>query len=110
MNRLLSITLLSLAGATAFAAAPEEFTLTIKNHAFEPKEITIPAGQKVKLLVVNKDSTPAEFESKQLSREKVIPGNSAGTINIGPLKPGRFSFVEEYHEKDAAAQGTIIVK
>lgn len=110
MKRLLSITLLSLACATAFAAAPEEFTLTIKNHAFEPKELTVPAGKKIKLLVVNMDATPAEFESKPLSREKIIPGNSTATINLGPLKPGRFAFVEEYHEKDAAAQGTIIVK
>jgi plastocyanin len=110
MKRLLSITLLSLAGASSFAAAPEEFTLTIKDHAFQPKEITIPAGKKIKLLVVNQDATPAEFESKPLSREKLIPAKSTATINLGPLKPGRFAFVEEYHENEAAAQGTIIVK
>lgn len=109
MKRLLSITLLSLAAVTA-SAAVEEFTLTIKDHAFEPKEIKIPAGKKIKLLVVNKDATPAEFESKPLGREKVIPGKSTGTVNLGPLKPGRYSFVEEYHENDAAAQGTIIVE
>lgn len=109
MKRLLSLALLSFAATTAFAAA-EEFTLTIKDHAFAPKEITLPAGKKIKLLVVNKDATPAEFESKPLGREKVIPGNSTGTVNLGPLKPGRYAFVEEYHENDAAAQGTIIVK
>lgn len=111
MKRLLSLALLSLAAATAVAAtAVEEFTLTIRNHAFEPKEITIPAGKKIKLLVVNKDATPAEFESKPLGREKVIPGKSTGTVNLGPLAPGRYPFVEEYHENDAAAQGTIVVK
>lgn len=109
MKRLLSVTLLSLAAVTAFAAV-DQVTLTIKNHAFEPKEIRIPAGKKIKLLVVNKDATPAEFESKSLSREKLIPGNSTGTVNIGPLKPGRYAFVEEYHENEAAAQGTIIVE
>lgn len=110
MKRQLSLTLMSLAAATAFAAGPEEFTLTIKDHAFEPKEITLPAGKKIKLLVVNKDATPAEFESKSLGREKVIPGKSTGTVNLGPLKPGSYPFVEEYHENEAAAQGTIIVK
>jgi len=109
MNRLLPIALLSFSAATAFAAT-DEFTLTIKNHAFAPKEITVPAGKKFKLLVVNQDATPAEFESKPLGREKVIAGNSTGTVNIGPLKPGRYPFVEEYHENDAAAQGTIVVK
>ena len=109
MKRVLSLALLSFAAAAAVAAA-DEFTLTIKDHAFDPKEITIPAGKKIRLLVVNKDATPAEFESKPLNREKVIPGNSTGTVNLGPLKPGRYAFVEEYHENSAAAQGTIIVK
>jgi plastocyanin len=109
MKQQLSITLLTLLAATVLAAT-DEFTLTIKDHAFEPKEVEIPAGKKVMLLVVNKDATPAEFESKSLGREKVIPGNSTATVNLGPLKPGRYSFVEEYHEKDAAAQGTIVVK
>ena len=109
MKPQLSITVLSLFVAAAIAAT-DEFTLTIKDHAFQPKEIEIPAGKKIKLLVVNKDATPAEFESKSLGREKVIPGNSTGAVNLGPLKPGRYSFVEEYHEKDPAAQGTIVVK
>jgi hypothetical protein len=91
-------------------AGTDEFTLTIKDHAFDQKELLIPAGKKVKLLVVNKDATPAEFESKPLGREKVIPGKSTGVINLGPLKPGRYGFVEEYHETEAAAQGTIVVE
>ncbi|SBT07763.1 conserved exported hypothetical protein [Candidatus Accumulibacter aalborgensis] len=109
MKRLLSLTVLLLA-ATATLAAVDEFTLTIKDHAFVPKEITLPAGKKVKLLVINQDATPAEFESKALGREKVIPGKSTGTVNLGPLKPGRYPFVEEYHENDPAAQGVIIVE
>jgi hypothetical protein len=93
----------------AFAAAGE-YTLTIKDHAFSPKELKLPAGQKLKLLVVNQDPTPAEFESKPLGREKIIPGNSTAIINLGPLKPGRYAFVEEYHETEAAAQGSIVVE
>lgn len=109
MKQLLLPALLAFAFSTA-SAAENEFTLAISGHAFEPKEITIPAGKKIKLLVVNKDSTPAEFESKPLNREKIIPGKSTGVINLGPLKPGRYPFVEEYHEKDAAAQGVIVVE
>jgi hypothetical protein len=30
-------------------------------------------------------------------------------INVGPLKRGRYGFVEEYHETEAGAQGTIVV-
>lgn len=100
---------LSLAAASSFAASTE-LTLTIKDHAFEPKELHVPAGTKVRLSVVNKDSTPAEFESKALAREKIIPAKSTGIVNLGPLKPGRYGFVEEYHENDVAAQGTIVVE
>lgn len=91
-------------------AAPTVMTLTIENHAFSPKEIRIPAGQKIDLKVINKDATPAEFESKPLAREKIIPGKSSAIIKLGPLTPGRYPFVEEYHENEAAAQGTIVVE
>lgn len=109
MKKLISLTILSLAALSAIAAT-DEFKLTIKNHTFEPKELKVPAGKKFKLLVVNEDATPAEFESKPLGREKVIPGKATGVINLGPLKPGRYEFVEEYHENEAGAQGTIVVE
>ena len=98
---------LLLLSAVALAAEPE-FTLVIKDHKFDPTEITVPAGQKVKLIVKNEDPTPEEFESKPLNREKVIPGKSSATIFIGPLSPGRYPFVGEYNEK--TAKGVIIVK
>jgi plastocyanin len=111
MRHLLCLGLLvasaALGTAPALAADPE-FTLVIKDHRFDPSEITVPAGQKVKLIVQNKDATPEEFESKTLKREKVIAGNSSATIMIGPLAPGRYPFYGEYHEK--TAQGVVIVK
>ena len=101
----------SLLLARGFAQAQsDDIVLTIKNHTFSPKEVKIPAGKKVKLIVVNEDPTPAEFESKSLGREKVIPGKSKATVNIGPLKPGRYEFVEEFHETQPGAQGVIIVE
>jgi hypothetical protein len=109
MKNQLSLIVLCLAAVQTFAAT-DEFTLTLNNHTFEPKELTVPANKKVKILVVNQDATPAEFESKPLNREKVIPGKSTGVINVGPLKPGRYGFVEEYHETETGAQGTIVVE
>jgi plastocyanin len=109
MKKQFTLFLFCLVSIQAFAAT-DEITLTLKNHTFEPKELKVPAGIKVKILVVNQDATPAEFESKPLNREKVIPGKSTGVINVGPLKPGRYSFVEEYHETETGAQGTIVVE
>jgi plastocyanin len=109
MKKQLALIVFCVAAAQALAAT-DEITLTLKNHVFEPKELKVPAGKKVKIVVINQDATPAEFESKPLNREKVIPGKATGVINVGPLKPGRYSFVEEYHETEAGAQGTIIVE
>jgi hypothetical protein len=43
-----------------------------------------------------------------LKVEKVIAGKSKGVVRIGPLKPGRYPFVGEYHE--ATAKGVIIAE
>lgn len=85
-----------------------EVLLIIKDHRFTPTELSVPAGKKVKLVIDNQDATPEEFESHDLNREKVIPGKSKATVWIGPLKPGSYAFVGEYHE--ATAKGRIIVK
>ena len=94
--------------ALPVAAADDEFKIVIQDHKFQPTEVVIPAGKKVKLVVENRDATPEEFESHSLNREKVIAGKSTATIFIGPLKPGRYSFVGEYNEK--TAQGAIVVQ
>lgn len=95
-------------GTTAASTAEPEIGLAIKNHRFEPSELKIPANQRVKLVVHNQDSTPEEFESHSLNREKVIPGGAKVTIFIGPLKPGRYTFVGEYNE--ATAKGVVVVE
>jgi plastocyanin len=83
-------------------------TLTIKDHRFEPVELVVPAGKRIKLTVKNLDSTPEEFESHDFNREKVIPGGAEATIYIGPLKAGTYKFFGEFHE--ATAQGRIVAK
>jgi len=99
--------LLAFVPALALAQG-SEVKLTIKDHRFSPAEVRVPANQKVRLLVVNEDPTPEEFESHALNREKVIPGRSSATIFIGPLKPGRYDFVGEFHE--ATAKGVVIAE
>ena len=108
MCRLLPLAVFLLLGATPALAADDEFKLVIENHKFEPAEITVPAGKKIKLVVENRDATPEEFESHALNREKVIAGKSTATIFIGPLKPGKYTFVGEYNE--ATAKGVVIAK
>jgi plastocyanin len=84
------------------------YNLTIKDHKFTPDTIEVPAGRKVKLVIRNEDATPEEFDSSQLHREKVVPGGAEGVVYIGPLKPGTYDFIGEYHE--ATAKGRVVVK
>lgn len=94
-------------GASAQTAEPEVL-LIIKNHRFEPAEIKVAAGKRVKLVVHNQDSTPEEFESHSLGREKVIPAGAKASLFIGPLKPGRYTFFGEYNEK--TAKGVVVAE
>ena len=92
----------------AVFAADFEATLTIKNHVFAPAVLDVPAGQRVKLSIVNEDATPEEFESHSLNREKVVQGNSKIVVFIGPLAAGKYDYFGEYNPK--TAKGTIVAK
>ena len=93
---------------TSTMAAPPVFEIEIRNHLFQPDTLTIPANTKVKLIVYNRDTTPEEFESFELNREKVIMGERKAIIFVGPLPPGEYPFFGEFNPQTAL--GKIIVK
>lgn len=94
--------------AFSINAHAQDYVLIIKDHQFSPKELTIPAGQKLKITVKNMDSTPAEFESSDLNREKVVGGNSEIIVFIGPLDAGSYSYFDDFHRDTTT--GTITAK
>jgi hypothetical protein len=100
--------MLSCVATLATAAEPPEVKLVIRNHRFVPAELVVPANTKIKLLVVNEDPTPEEFESHQLNREKVVTGRATIPVYVGPLKPGRYPFFGDFHSD--TAQGALIAK
>jgi hypothetical protein len=90
---------------TAFAA--KLVTLNLKNNMFEPSIITISKNTKIKLVIINHDDSPEEFDSFDLNREKVIFANSTATLFVGPLPKGTYYFFGEYHPDTAV--GKVIV-
>jgi plastocyanin len=107
-SRFVAVMIACVSGLGTLHAATPVFEIEIREHLFYPAELTIPAGQKVKLLVLNQDTTPEEFESFELNREKVIKGKRKAVIFIGPLAPGRYPYFGEFHPE--TAQGLIIAE
>jgi plastocyanin len=99
MTRTALVFILLLAGISGptLAQSGGSATLVVRDHRFEPAELTVPAGQKIELQVTNADSTPAEFESGELRREKLLPPGKTVTIYVGPLRPGQYEFFDDFH-------------
>jgi Cupredoxin-like domain len=108
IRTLLAATLTYAIGIGAARADNDSYALTIKDHAFEPVELTVPAGQKLILTVKNLNATPSEFESADLNREKVVTGGSTITVFIGPLRPGSYEFFDDFSAD--TPHGHIIAK
>ncbi|MDX8380030.1 MAG: cupredoxin domain-containing protein [Gallionella sp.] len=102
------ILLMTLLFPIAAFATEFKYTIVIKNHRFQPAELTVPAGKKIKLWIENQDATPEEFDSHPLNREKMIAANGHVMLFIGPLDAGRYSYTGEFNA--ATAQGVIIAR
>lgn len=101
-------TLLLLATFGASAAGPAQYTLTLRNHVFAPAQLVVPANTKFRLVVINEDATPEEFESHELNREKIVTGKGRIVVFLGPLKPGTYPYFGEFNM--ATAKGTIVAR
>ena len=97
-----------LAAAPARAQSPADATLrlTLRDHRFTPESLTVPAGQRFRLEVVNSDSSGDEFESAGLKVEREIAPHGKLVLQLGPLSAGTYPFVGDLHAD--TAKGVII--
>ena len=103
---LLALATTAAAPRAALADAPAAVTLTLKNHQFTPSSFTIPAGQKVHVTLINDDAAMEEFDSIDLGVEEDVTPKGRTSFDIGPLQPGEYSFMGEFHAK--TAQGKVM--
>lgn len=89
-------------------SATKAFYITIEQHLFSPSPLYVPANEKFKLIIENRDEVAEEFDSFDLNREKVVFAGKKATLYIGPLKPGRYTYFGEFHPD--TAQGVIIAE
>lgn len=106
MYRAVIAALLLACAAPAFAEQPT-IAIAVRGQQFVPAEVPVPAGVKVELIIRNEQTVPVEFESKSLHREKVVAPGAAVSVLVGPLKPGRYEFLDDFHP---ATRGVIVVR
>lgn len=92
-----AIAALALFATGAAGAAEPTFRIEFADGAITPLQLEVPANVRFRIELVNRGSTPVEFESLQLRKEKVIgPGNETVMV-IRRLDPGSYDFFDDFH-------------
>lgn len=90
----------------SFAASRDvTVSVTLKDHHFSPAAISVPAGVKVRIDLTNQDLATEEFDSHDLKVEQLVTPHGHASFTIGPLRPGAYSFMGEFHP--TTAQGRV---
>lgn len=96
--RMMSLVFLALfAMAPAFAEDDPVFTIKFADGKIDPPVLEVPANRRFKLILQNEGTTPVEFESNELRREKVLGGGTTSFIVIKRLDPGEYQFFDDFH-------------
>ena len=93
-----------------FAGAPPLVRLEMKDGVLTPQRLEVAAGQAFQLEIRNAGRAPAEFESKALKQEKVLPPGGTVTLAIRALPAGHYAFVDEFQEQLPTARGEIVAR
>jgi heme/copper-type cytochrome/quinol oxidase subunit 2 len=96
-----------LASAGPVSAQQASVSVTVKGEHFVPSTLHAPANKPIKIKVHNADKVPAEFESRTLRVEKIVPAGGTVVINVKPLVPGNYSFFDDFNPSN---QGVLIAK
>ncbi|WP_210402858.1 cupredoxin domain-containing protein [Thalassospira sp. MCCC 1A01428] len=84
--------------------------MDIKDGVITPNRIDVAAGATFKIVVTNSGSSPAEFESLRLHREKVLAPGVTSFVVIRRLSAGTYEFYDEFHMDQETANGVIVAK
>ena len=85
-----------LAGVEARAGDPT-FRIEFRDGVVSPKRLEVPARTRIVLELVNTGTTPAEFESKELRKEKVLAPGSSSSLVLRTLDPGEYEFFDDFN-------------
>ena len=81
--------------------------LEMRDGVLIPTRIEAPAGRPFKIEITNSGQTPAEFESLELKREKVLAPGATSSVVFRRVDAGEYPFFDDFHPE---ARGTLVVK
>ncbi len=90
------------------AGEPVTFILEMKDGIVTPERLDIPANTQVKIVIRNTGSTPVEFESLRLRKEKVLAPGVESFVVIRKASPGEYPFFDDFHPE--TGQGVIVAR
>ncbi|MCI0600993.1 MAG: cupredoxin domain-containing protein [Beijerinckiaceae bacterium] len=102
--------LLAVSGAAQGRAEQEDpvFIIEFKDGTVTPERLEVPANRRFQLQLRNSGETPAEFESIELRKEKVLAPKSTAILVFRTLSPGEYTFFDEFHPD--APKAVLIAK
>ena len=106
-KRLIACVVVGLVSVAGAVSAADEIPLTIDKNQFQPTAVKVKANTPFVLVITNKSAKAAEFESKDLRVEKVVPAGKTVNVRIRALKPGTYSFLDDFNQQ---ATGRIVAE
>jgi len=92
----------------ASAAEIKTYVIEFKDGVMTPMRLEVAAGTRFKIVLRNIGSTPAEFESVRMRKEKVLAPGVESFIVIRRLSPGSYDYFDEFHT--SAGRGVIVAR
>jgi hypothetical protein len=73
------------------------FRIEFNDGKVTPQRLEVPAKTRFRLELHNLGKEPAEFESKELRKEKVLAPGASSILVIRTLDPGEYDFFDDFH-------------
>lgn len=97
-----------LAGLLAAPAWAGDYTIVFKDGTYDPPRLEVQAADSIKIVLRNDGTTPVEFESLGLRKEKVLGAGVQSFVVLRGPGPGEYDFFDDFHPD--AGKGVIVVK
>ncbi len=105
---LAAFAILLITAMPAWAEDLPTFKVEMKDGVITPLRLEVPADKPFKIEIHNTGTTPAEFESIELRKEKVVAPGAVSFVVIKKISPGEYKFFDDFHPN--APQVTVVAK